>query len=291
MRSSVSVRAPQAIGSRVHTKLRHHAGLRLIQGGQSIEYEFQQALRLYVYFLNLLKKRGGAEKAEAETETSPTEETAPEIYPDLETENLTKASDWARWERIRTNRRWVQRASMSPQSVEAFNQQVATLQAADNDLFSEKAARAYERMRVSDKALGGFVRHYFGHGKNIKKFCEWMSESPIFRARILRARYGVSRFNDLPSIADKRAVRAEMRNVLTSMLRALAAIRVSAAHRDKTKNEHGEVIIVNESTRERFCAVVDLDMDIVLAFYPASEMNGRRHKAPRQLDHRLQRYH
>lgn len=283
MRSSVSVRAPQAIGSRAYTRPHNRAGLRLIQGGVSEGQAFQQALGYCLYFFNLFKRR--------ETSVVPVQAPILDEPTVLATADLTATEDWQRWEQTRTNRRWAQRASMSPDAVEAFNQQIVTLQAANNNQFSDKVDYAYKRMRVSEKALGGFVRHYFGHGKSIKKFCEWMSESPFFRERILRARYGVSQFNDLVSIADKRAVRGEMRNVLTSMLRALAAIRVSLAHRDKIKNEHGEVRILNECTRERFCAVIDLDMDIILAFYPESKMNGRRRRAPRQLDHRLQRYH
>ncbi len=283
MRSSVSVRAPQAIGSRVHTKPRHHAGLHLIQGGLPDGQEFQRALEFCLYFLNLFKRR--------EPPLVPV--SVPVTAGELATTaaDLTQPKDWARWEEIRTNKRWAQRAAMSPESVEAFNQQIATLQAADANRLSKEVAYVYRRMRVSEKALGGFVRHYFGYMKHVNGFCEWMSESPVFRKSVLMPRYGVSRFKGLSDAKAKRAVRSEMRGVLTSMLRALVAIRVSAAHRDKIKNEQAEMRILNESTRERFCAVVDLDMEIVLAFYPESEMNGRRHKAPRQLDHRLQRYH
>ena len=271
---SVAQRAPRSVGLPAYVVfMRPNLAHDAVDFGQ--EPSHREALALCVFLLCLRKHRVIAAHEESANDVTLNDVT--------EHVDLTSEQDWRMWEqqridRDRERRHWMSRAAMPDLSVQEFNEVIKSIDLADESL---------HRFTITDRALGDFIRHFFAYSRKVGHFCEWMAESPDLCEQTLYEQYGVKRFSQLET-TDKRAVRHEMRLLLQESLKALIAYSVAGHGKNAHKEQKTEVRILNISTRERFCAVLDRDNYMIIAFYPESERNRKRaYKSPRQFNIRL----
>ncbi|HPF95293.1 MAG: hypothetical protein KC582_01550 [Candidatus Magasanikbacteria bacterium] len=273
---SVAQRAPRSIGLPAYTAfLRPSMAHDAVDLGRDSSH--REALALCVFLLCLRKHRMIATHEEPVNDAAPNEVT--------EHIDLTSEQDWRMWEQSRIDRahererrHWTSRAAMPDLAVQEFNEVIKSIDRVDESL---------HRFTITDRALGDFIRHFFAYSRKVGHFCEWMAESPDLCKQTLYDPYGVKRFSQLET-TDKRAVRHEMRLLLQESLKALIAYSELGHGKNAHREQKTEVRILNISTRERFCAVLDRENYMIIAFYPESERNRKRaYKSPRQFDIRL----
>lgn len=191
---------------------------------------------------------------------------------------------------------WVFAAKTSRHEVTSFTNELLAIKYQVKQIALGKPCflnDAVEDLGCTSKALGQFVRHFFGSDMGLRWFCEWMYGCPDLHDGTVP---GFSReVRGLPFEKLSYRQQAKLRARLRLYLHVIFKNCLSEALDKKLGRGNGdqlELFITNKVTHKRCCAIVDLDSYKVVAFYLEKEMNRKRgYRRARQLDHRLKRFH